>query len=607
MKSWLLRAFRLLLSMRFQVVLVGLLAVLLAGLVYMAGRTGQDEFIEAREALEAVEAVNLRLDGAVSWSMFEFQMDFDSIADSQSELNQSVEHFYSMVPNASPALSEAVKAKMVAMEDFKTTQSVLRNSRDIASSLIAQLRDQAERAGKDVSVIFPLERDFLNFLSRRDPQSSAILLSTVEQIQQSESWLTSEHDWPVLKNHVLKLVDFVGRIGQVMMAMYATPVPQQIDALLAETENHLTQANFIAGRYRLALFIVAITLLLFSVFMAGRARRYLRLIQRSNDELESRVALRTRELEEVNETLSAEIAERQDVELQLNMARKLEAIGQLAAGIAHEINTPAQYVSDNVAFLEGVWREVEPLLSDYERLVQEGRVDENDSRELLSRTDLPFLRHEVPAAISEAASGLRQVSQIVLAMKTFSHPGTDGIQPADINSALESTVTVARNEWKYVAELTLNLDPELPAVPCDISLLNQVVLNLVVNAAQAIGEVRGDEGGGHIQVSSAQQGDHVEIRVTDDGPGIPKGIQDRIFDPFFTTKDVGKGTGQGLAIAHRVIQQQHGGTLTVESSEGRGATFIIRLPLHVAECDPSELESSSLHEPGNHETGEFAI
>jgi signal transduction histidine kinase len=601
MKRWIRSVCQWWTGTRTQIVLGGILFMVLAVLVYMAGRTGQEEFDKSRQALESIETLNVQLDGAVSWSMFEFQMDFDSIAAMQRALREEVAEFYALFPYANPALSGGIDAKMVALEDFKTTQSILRNSRSIASSLIEQLREEAEAAGDGGAAHFSVERDYLNFLSRRDPPAGAALRATVEKVGLSDNGLSSAAAWPTLENHLLKLVDLVERIGLVMGEMYSIPVPQQIDAHFSQIGDRLSHASVVAGRYRAALFVVSVTLLVFSGFMVGRVRRYLKLIKRSNDELEARVALRTQELANVNETLLAEIAERENVESQLHIARKLESIGQLAAGIAHEINTPAQYVSDNVTFLEGMWREVEPLLDDYEKAVQAGVVDGEKSRELLASTDLGFLRDEVPAAFSEAASGLRQVSQIILAMKSFSHPGSDGIQPADINEALESTVTVARNEWKYVADLTLDLDRKLPAVPCDVSAFNQVVLNLVVNAAQAIGEMRGDQGGGHIKVSSRQYGNFVEICVEDNGPGIPESIRDRIFDPFFTTKEVGKGTGQGLAISHRVIHQQHEGTLTVESTEGEGARFVIRLPLRLPEresFEPTLEASDSVHARG---------
>ncbi len=184
-------------------------------------------------------------------------------------------------------------------------------------------------------------------------------------------------------------------------------------------------------------------------------------------------------------------------------------------------------------------------------------------------------------AIGQTLEGVERVSKIVRAMKEFSHPGGKEKSPADLNQAIESTVTVARNEWKYVADLKLELEPELPPVPCFLGEFNQCVLNLVVNAAHAIGDVVKTIPGakGLITVQTRRDGDQVEVRVTDTGTGIAEANRAKIFEPFFTTKDVGKGTGQGLAMIYGSMVKRHGGTVTFETEVGRGTTFIIRLPL----------------------------
>ncbi|MGH7869681.1 MAG: sensor histidine kinase, partial [Candidatus Dormibacteraceae bacterium] len=192
-----------------------------------------------------------------------------------------------------------------------------------------------------------------------------------------------------------------------------------------------------------------------------------------------------------------------------------------------------------------------------------------------------YLFEQVPAAINETLEGIGRITRIVRAMKEFSHPGGKEMSPADLNKAIETTVTVARNEWKYVADLKLDLDPELPLVPCFLGEFNQAILNLVINAAHAISDVVKKHPGtkGVIGVQTRRDGAHVEIRVSDTGTGIPKPYQARIFEPFFTTKEVGKGTGQGLSIVYGSIVKKHGGTVSFETEEGKGTTFIIRLPV----------------------------
>jgi PAS domain S-box-containing protein len=285
--------------------------------------------------------------------------------------------------------------------------------------------------------------------------------------------------------------------------------------------------------------------------------------------------------------LGANITERKLMQSQLAQAQKLESIGLLAAGIAHEINTPIQYVGDNMLFLQESFNDLSTLLEHYAALYQmctEGTPTASILSQVettASAIDVAYLTEEIPTAIEQSLEGVERVATIVRAMKEFSHPSAKEKVSVDLNKAIESTITVARNEWKYVAQMVTDLDPDLPLVPCVPGELNQVILNILVNAAHALGDVGGDGAPekGTIIVGTRQVGDGVEICITDTGPGIPAAIRDKIFDPFFTTKEVGKGTGQGLAIAHTVVVEQHGGQLTFETAEGEGTTFIIRLPL----------------------------
>lgn len=287
----------------------------------------------------------------------------------------------------------------------------------------------------------------------------------------------------------------------------------------------------------------------------------------------------------------ANISKRKILENQLTQAQKLESIGQLAAGIAHEINTPTQYVGDNVRFLKTSFEEIVKVLMKYHDLKEgmgNGKVPGALLRELedlIESTDLEYLSEEIPRAIQQTLEGVNRISRIVGSMKDFAHPGKEEKVYADINKAIENTILVARNEWKYVAELITELDPSLPPVCCIPGDINQVLLNILVNAAQAIGEVVGDgsEGKGEISIGTRRVDDSlVEIRIRDSGKGIPEGIREKVFDPFFTTKEVGKGTGQGLAISYKAIVERHAGSLTFETEAGQGTAFIIRLPVEDA-------------------------
>lgn len=282
-----------------------------------------------------------------------------------------------------------------------------------------------------------------------------------------------------------------------------------------------------------------------------------------------------------------DITEKRALESQLRHAQKMEGIGQLAAGIAHEINTPTQFVMDNLTFLRDSWKSAHELLEQYRGAMQgmAGSIPAEIAvrlKDAEQACDLEFIREEAPRAIEQSLDGSRRVAKIVRAMKEFSHPDSAEKTATDLNRAVESTITVARNEWKYVSEVVTEFDDQLPAVVCYPGDINQVVLNLLVNAAHAIKEKVKDGEKGQITVRTRMAGEHVEISVSDTGNGIPEAIRNRVFEPFFTTKDVGKGTGQGLALAYTVVVKKHGGKIWFETEVGKGTTFFITLPLSVA-------------------------
>jgi PAS domain S-box-containing protein len=283
----------------------------------------------------------------------------------------------------------------------------------------------------------------------------------------------------------------------------------------------------------------------------------------------------------------ANITQRRIMESQLTQAQKLESIGQLAAGIAHEINTPTQYVGDNVRFLQTSFEDLIKVLRHYDlfkEAFKEGKMCDHlieKVEEVIGEADLDYLSEEIPKAFQQTLDGLDRVSRIVHSMKAFAHPGKEEKVYMDLNKAIETTLVVARNEWKYVAEVVTELDPSLPMVPCIPGDINQVLLNILVNAAQAVAEVVGNGAGGKgtITIVTRREDPWAEIRISDTGKGVPEGIRSKIFDPFFTTKEVGKGTGQGLAISHTAIVEKHQGSLSFTTEINQGTTFNIRLPL----------------------------
>jgi PAS domain S-box-containing protein len=287
--------------------------------------------------------------------------------------------------------------------------------------------------------------------------------------------------------------------------------------------------------------------------------------------------------------VSQDVTEAKLAQIDLVQARQLAAIGTLAAGVAHEINTPIQFVSDSVQFLSDGSRRLFALLDKAQALVSLVLEDApssalkdaaNEAVKAAEAADLEYVRENVPIAFDSVLAGLDRVANIVRSLKEFAHPASSEMSPVDLNRAIQSTLTVASNEYKYVADLVLELG-DLPLITCHVNGINQVVLNIVVNAAHAIADTiqhAGDKG--QITIRTRCEGEHVVVSIGDTGAGIAEDIRARIFDPFFTTKDVGRGTGQGLAIARTIVREKHGGELTFETALGIGTTFVIRLPIH---------------------------
>lgn len=275
--------------------------------------------------------------------------------------------------------------------------------------------------------------------------------------------------------------------------------------------------------------------------------------------------------------LQAEVVERKRVETELRLAQKLEAVGKLASGIAHEINTPVQYVSDNVAYVAAAFDSMRAVIERILAASRDGDASKVQSLAAACASDLDGFLVEVPHALAESIEGLERVASIVSALRSFSHPSRGLREPFDLNQALTTTITVARNEWRYLADVVTELDPALPPVVGIRDELGQVFLNLIVNAAHAIADAK--RGGlGQIHIRTRHADGWVTITVADDGTGIPEAIRDRVFELFFTTKEVGRGSGQGLAIVRTIIDK-HGGTVTVTSEVGVGSTFEVRIPV----------------------------
>ena len=316
--------------------------------------------------------------------------------------------------------------------------------------------------------------------------------------------------------------------------------------------------------------------------------------------MQAAVAIRNAELYEElrnnRDRVAAAHEELKQTQTQLLSAQKMEAIGSLASGIAHEINTPIQFVSDNASFVKEAVEVLSQLGRAHVKFLADHAAEPSLATEieelqgLWNELDCDFYFEEIPEAIDETLEGANRVAEIVRAMKEFAHPGSQDKSSVDVNRVVETTMQVSRNEWKYVSNVELDLEPDLPIIQGHAGPLGQSLLIMLVNSAQAMADHRNvdEDGKGTIKVSTRADDGVVEIRVADNGPGIPQAIADQVFDPFFTTKDVGKGSGQGLSIARSVVVDKHQGEIWIEDADP-GAVFVIRLPVNT----PSQGEPDS--------------
>ncbi len=532
----------------------------------------------AADALEDVKVVDGELQRYVLAARFGLLQQYDPLVTKSRELAAATARARGAIQRldgaAAPqpelrALDAAVNARLAAVERFKPANATLANSlRFLPSALRAETRAVEANGPREQWLagacllgelaltenvgVSDAGAQFESLAATLDKTAAAFPAATVQQTE-------------LLVRHA-RLIDSGARAMRPLMATLTdNSVEDAVHRLRAAHDVEATPGEESAARWRWAQW-AWVAVLLALVIAGGKKLVDLYVT------LERRVAERTQELR-------ATLEEQRRMEIELRQAQKLSAVGQLAAGVAHELNTPIQYVSDNTLFLKRSFEKLVATAVGYQSAAQTG-VGMEAADQAAARARLPYLADEVPKAIDQSMEGLRRVASIVTALKGFSHPSRGEKTMVSLREAAETTSTVARNEWKYVADLDLDIADDLPLVPALRDELNQVILNLVVNAAHAIEEKSaGTERRGRITISARVAGDDAELSVTDDGAGISDEVRQHVFEPFFTTKPVGKGTGQGLAMVYAVVVKKHGGVVRLDSEPGRGTTVTISLPL----------------------------
>jgi signal transduction histidine kinase len=463
-----------------------------------------------------------------------------------------------------PRARSAIRIKQELIEEFKSAHSILRNSirylPTAATSAAADLRRQGRM--RDAAEVESCLRALLVQLSDRDSSASESSLHSLDAL---EARLSSGRRAPLAPKlfvrHARMLLVTQAKLEPLLDGILAGSTHEDLAALVHVLEKLAKDDLARTERDRNVLSMLALVLTAAVGFML------VRLWKRD-------VALRR-----INETLEVRVKERS---AQLAQSQKLEAVGRLAAGIAHEINTPAQFIGDNLRFLAKSIDEVMQLLAKLRKLLSWSGADPPPTRADLERmfagADIDYLEAEMPNALAQSREGVERIASVVNAMKQLARPSEAQRTHVDLNRAIESTLIVSRSEWRTVARIRSDLDPELPTVPAHEAELNQAILGIVVNAAQAIASQRRQDASGTIVVTTRRVGSEVEIDISDDGPGMTEEVRSRVFEPFFTTKGNG-ALGQGLAIARSVIVDRHRGTIEVDSAPSQGARIRIRLPL----------------------------
>ncbi|WP_229211687.1 MULTISPECIES: DAHL domain-containing protein [unclassified Duganella] len=487
------------------------------------------------------------------------------------------------------AYQETLSAKAALMEAFKSHNAVLHNSLDflpvaaddIGAPVNLQRGHRLEAMGHAEAAAHRLLLALLIYSDGPSESGVAEVERELAALEASRAGLSGElaERIDTMSAHARTVLVEQAAVDRLLTGIAAAPTDESIDAISALLGQQQQLAMQRLHAYRYGLILLAALLVGLLAYTALRLLRSHATVQRvnaelktANDHLEGRVQERTAELLQANQRLQQEMAERKALQSRLVQSEKLASIGQLAAGVAHEINNPLAFLASNFGTLEDYLDKLFELLGAYEQ-AEPGAASHEAVARSRSRVDLAYLKQDIPALVAESRGGMERVGKIVQDLKQFSRvEATQDWEWADLRTGLQSTLNLIGGDLEAVADIQTEFGPMLE-IECMPSQLNQVFLHLLQNAAQAIGPERG-----RITVRCGSAGSEVWLEVSDTGGGIAAEALPRIFDPFYTTRPIGKGTGLGLSLSYGIVQN-HYGRIDVQSTPGRGSTFRVTLPV----------------------------
>lgn len=483
--------------------------------------------------------------------------------------------------NATQALMDyqaSSSRKRELSEQFQLHNTALRGSinavpianQDFLRSLPGQWYEELLNPARE------LTKETLEYASNPLAGNAFVAQVWIEQLEERRTELDSSIQVMLdnLLSHVNTVLVEKGETDDLLLQLLAIDIPRQLDRMAEEVNLRSQAAVQQQDRYRLALAGFSALLILLLVYAGFRLRAYYQALQMVNESLEQKVVERTA-------SLTAALQKLKDSQAQLIQSEKMASLGQMVAGVAHEINTPLGYTKSNLFSIKSQLDEMESLVQAHRDLLKLLRSPKPDREQIKKQSEKVEQLYQdaqtyeifpsAHEAINDADYGIAQISDLVGNLKNFSRLDRARIDEYDVNAGIDNTLAIAKHSIKD--RLTIERDySELPKITCSPSQINQVFLNLITNAAQAIDKM------GTLKITTRHQGNDVHIVFRDNGCGIPAEVLDKIFDPFFTTKPIGEGTGLGLSISHQIIQD-HGGEIKVHSSPERGTRFVIRLPI----------------------------